>query len=174
MKIMNKKMGFTAVEIIVSIAAAGILASLAIPGYHAFKMDDDIAGSAEQLVDDINYARASAVKHQRNATICVSTSAATETPACTGGTDWSAGWIVWVDVNQNGVTDTSEVLKVAESLAEPVSFSSVSLSSFIYNSRGFILANDTLNVCDTRAGETGRQITITTSGRPEVQELVCS
>jgi Tfp pilus assembly protein FimT len=111
-------------------------------------------------VSSLNIARSEAIKQGRNATVCTSTNQT----ACTG-TAWENGWIVWVDVNQNGNLDApAEIIRVVEPLATSVQILS-GLTSFSIDSQGSVdNPNATLDVCDNRTGETGRQLRILATG----------
>jgi type IV fimbrial biogenesis protein FimT len=157
----------------VTVAVAAILLTVVVPNFNYLIMNNRMIGHVNQFVGDINLARSTAVKYQRNATLCVSTSYASSTPACTGGTDWTVGWIVWVDENANNTLDAGEVIKINEPLSSSTTFTSTTESSFIYDARGFLIANDDLSVCDNRTAETGRKIVISNTGRTSLEDLAC-
>ncbi len=170
---MRKPNGFTLVELMVTLAVAAILLTVGVPSFQSVVMNNRIIGQVNQFVADINLARSTAIKFQKNASLCISTSYASGTPACTGGTDWTVGWIVWADENSNNTVDAGEVKKIGEPLSSTTTFTSATESSFAYDARGFIIANDTLSICDNRTGETGRSIVISNTGRTSLADLAC-
>jgi type IV fimbrial biogenesis protein FimT len=172
---MKKQNGFTLVELLIGLAVASILLTVGIPSFRDFVYNSRLTTEANKFVADIALARSTAIKYQRNAQICVSTSYNTTTPACTGGTNWGAGWIVWVDKDRNNTIDSAndEVIRVAEPVSGTTTFTSTSRTGFTYNSRGFINATDTLSLCDSRTAETGRDITIRPSGHLSISQPAC-
>ena len=59
-----------------------------------------------------------AVRFQREATICVSNNTQAAVPTCTASTDWSQGWMVWVDKDRDGATSADEVVSVFAPLSD--------------------------------------------------------
>ncbi len=167
---MNTEHGFTLVELMITLAIAAILLTVGVPSFNDFIMDGRLVSQANDFIADLNLARSTAVKYQRNASICVSTSYNTATPACTNGTDWSNGWIVWVDKDRDSTVDASEVVKVREPFNEAATFTSTTTNQITYDSRGFVNMAETFSLCDDRDDETGRQITISASGRPNISQ----
>ena len=174
MKTQNKQNGFTLIELIVTLAMAAIVLSVGVPTFRGTVANNAMIADANRFVTSVNLARSSAVRFQRNATICASANWNAATPSCTTTTDWSNGWIVFVDKDRDGTVDADEVVAVNEPLNDRASFASGSQSSFTYNSRGFIDNGDTMTLCDNRTGEMGRQIRINGAGRARVVDQACS
>lgn len=171
---MNESNGFTLIELMITLAVLAILLSVGVPGFNNFINDNRMTTQVNKFVGDIALTRSSAIKFQRNAQICVSTSYNAANPACTGGTNWGTGWIVWIDKDRDNVVDAAnEVVRVSEPIHATGTFTSAARSSFTYNSRGFINATDTLSFCDNRTGETGRNIAILPSGHLNLTRPAC-
>ena len=171
---MNEKNGFTLIELMITLAVAAILLTVGIPNFRDFVYNNRLTTQANRFVTDMALARSTAVKYQRNAQICVSTSYNTANPACTGGTNWGAGWIVWIDKDRDNVIDSAnEVIRVAEPVTGTTTFTSAARSDFTYNSRGFVNATDTLSLCDNRTAEIGRNITLRPSGHLNITKPAC-
>mgnify|MGYP001818960199 FL=1 len=115
------------------------------------------------------------MRYQRNATVCASSNFDATVPTCATGTDWSNGWIVWVDKDRDAATDANEIVAVNGPLAGSTTFSSATVSAFTYDALGFgVTAGDALTMCDSRSGETGRVISVNNVGRTSVARQVCS
>jgi type IV fimbrial biogenesis protein FimT len=92
---------------------------------------------------------------------------------CAGGTDWSQGWMVWVDTNNSTTPDNGEQRKVVKGLPNSMTLNgTVNQVQFSAQGAGAIIGTFTL--CDDRAGETGRQITISNTGRANVAAQPCA
>jgi len=172
---MKQEKGFTLLELIATLAIASILLSVGVPSFRSVIMDSRMVRDTNQFVASINLARSSAVRFQRNATVCVSANFNAPLPSCSGSSDWSGGWIVWVDKDRDGAVDTDEILAVQEPIDNTTSFSATNAPLFSYDARGFLRSPaDELMMCDNRAGETGRRIRVNAAGRTHVKQQGCS
>jgi len=157
-KYMNKKQtGFTLVELLVTMAIAAILMSMAVPNYREFVMNNRMITATNDFVTTLAMARSEAVKRGQGVTICSSDDMAT----CTAS-DWNQGWIIMV-------TSSSELLRVHEPLDSAITLTNAASNTSIeYRPTGFLNggAANSFNLCDNRTGETGRQIDISGTGRP--------
>jgi type IV fimbrial biogenesis protein FimT len=170
----NRVSGFTLLELIVTLTVASVLLSVGIPSFRAVTMNSRMIAQTNELVTSIKMARSAAVRYQRNATVCLSTDYDAATPSCAAGTDWSTGWIVWVDKDRDTVTDADEILQVHEPVTGTSTLSSTATNQFSFNARGFALVGgDDLTLCDDRSGETGRLIRVNNTGRTSVVETAC-
>jgi len=172
---MQRKNGFTLLELMVTLAVAAILLSVGVPGFRSVIMDNRLVRDTNQFVASINLARSAAVRFQRTAAVCASANFDATVPSCSNSTDWSQGWIVWVDKNRDGVTDANEVLAVQAPINDSTTFSATSAAFFAYDARGFGRSPaDDLMMCDSRSGETGRRIRMNAVGRTHVDRQGCS
>jgi type IV fimbrial biogenesis protein FimT len=170
-----QKNGFTLLELMVTLAIASILISVGVPGFRNVIMDNRLVNHANQFVTSVNLARSSAVRFQRNATICASANFDAALPTCSGGSNWSQGWIVWVDKDRDDATDTNEIITVHEPLNGSVTLTSGAAGRFSYDARGFgTTAADDMTLCDNRDSETGRVIKVNNVGRTSVTRQTCS
>lgn len=172
--IRNMTNGFTLLELIVTMAVAALLLSVGVPSFRNVIMDNRLAGQANEFVTSISTARSAAVRYQRNATICASSNYDAAVPACDAGTDWSNGWIVWVDKNRDSAASADEIISVHEPLGT-ATLVSTALSQIGYDARGFAVGGgDDLMLCDNRTAETGRLIRVNNVGRTSVRTAACN
>ena len=150
--------GFTLVELMVTLAVVAILLTVGVPSMTEFVKNNRLTATTNGFVSSLTLARSEAVKQGRNATLCVSSDQAT----CTGA-NWAQGWLVWVDLDSDGTLDAGETLRVAEALPQAVTFAGTQ-NSFQFTATGSVNNTDILTVCDDRAGETGRQLRILSTG----------
>ncbi len=167
---MNRENGFTLVELMITLVIAAILLTVAVPSFNTTIKDNRLITDANQLVSSLALARSEAVKHGRTATVCVSSDQAT----CTGETDWTLGWMAWVDVDGNGNLDAGEERDFVDAFpGNSVTFTSAD-SAIVFTAQGAATATVTLDLCDDRAGETGRRINISNTGRASTTNLGCA
>jgi type IV fimbrial biogenesis protein FimT len=89
--------GFTLIELMVTLAIAAVLLVTGIPSMLAYKRNADLTSASNTLFAAINAARGEAMKRGMFASIVPTGN----------GSDWAAGWVVFIDTNQDGVYDAS-------------------------------------------------------------------
>ncbi len=97
--------GFTLIELMVTIAIVGIFASIALPSFSQLIENNRISTATNELVTNLMLTRSEALKRSNNVTICASTNQT----SCSGSTDYSAGWIVFLDCDSNGTITTAAI-----------------------------------------------------------------
>ena len=101
--------GFTLVELIVSLAIAGILLSAGLPAYQHWLGQYQLNNQAQFMAGAFNEARSEAIKRTLRVTLCKPRDGG----ACDDDAGWEQGWIMFVDQNQNGDLDDDEpVLRI--------------------------------------------------------------
>lgn len=168
--------GFTLIELMIGIAIGGVLLAVALPAYNDLQKSNCLTTNVNSLVTSLQIARSVAIKHNSDVTLTASNSGVSTN-------EWGTGWTVTIneDRNGNGSLDTGEDYDGDGALDASASVRVITLgcslttideagdiSSFTYGPNGFINAAGTLNVCDDRTGETGRQLTILSTGRPSI------
>ncbi len=78
--------GFTLIELVVTVAVAGILAAIAVPSMTAFINASRLSGATEELTAGLQLARTEAVRRNRPVTLC---GGAAGSDDCLAGTSWT-------------------------------------------------------------------------------------
>ncbi|TDR43104.1 type IV fimbrial biogenesis protein FimT [Tahibacter aquaticus] len=84
--------GFTLMELLITMAIAAILVGVALPSFRESMVRTAVTQTGNDIVLDLNTARAEAVKRGFNTAVIA------KTPG-----NWTLGWEIWVDINGNGV-----------------------------------------------------------------------
>lgn len=98
--------GFTLVELMVTLAVAAILVTMAVPGFTSLINSNRLGSSANQLVAAVQAARIEAVRRNARVIMCRSVDGAT---CAAAGDEWPA-WIVFVDTDADGNLDAGETV----------------------------------------------------------------
>src|SRR3989338_3593085 len=83
----RQQAGVTMIELMIVIAIAAILASIAAPSFSDFINNTRLTSTMSQLTSDLNRARSEAINLTSWLLVCVRSI----NPACGAGTDWANG-----------------------------------------------------------------------------------
>ncbi len=162
--------GFTLMELLVTMAVAAILLAIAVPNFQSFFNRNRVVTVTNDFITAVNYARSEAIKGGAITTLCMSNNTSTNAPSCTGNTNWSNGWIIWVDRNGNGVMDTGVVSELIR-IHGPINAGDVAMggakTSFSFNGQGALTTTtggDTFNICTPSGLTFSNSITVDPSG----------
>lgn len=150
--------GFTLIELMITIAALGILAAFAIPSFSFLLEGELINTDANNFVADLNLARSEAIK--QNLTI--------EVNAKSGS--WANGYVIRESTAAVGVF-LRDISPTARSVA-PVENSTPAITSIQFTGIGTLGGAGTpdFSVCKT-TGKPGVSITISRTGRVTSEEI---
>lgn len=102
-----RELGFTLIELMVTLAMVAILMTVAVPSFTTFQRNAELTSFSNSLLSGINAARGEAMKRGRNAMVVPKDG------------DWNKGWTVFVDVNRDGVYDETTDITVLRREAAP-------------------------------------------------------
>jgi len=160
--LLTKAFGFTLIELMVVIAIAGILVSIAAPSFVEMTKDSRMRSEANALLGAFAYARTEAIKRGNSVHLGL------------GGAD--DGFMVWIDAAGGTANsrDAGEELRIWEPLHDTMSINSGGSNAFfIFTGTGVVSPNDTLTLCDNRTAETGRSLTVLVSGLTYLSDVTC-
>jgi type IV fimbrial biogenesis protein FimT len=108
---MRKTGGFTLVELMVVIAIAAILLSLAVPSFSRLIESTALSSDVNTFLSDVRFARNEAVRRGTLIVMCSSSNPDAASPTCNGTVDWKEGWIIFEDHNGNDLPSGEPVIR---------------------------------------------------------------
>lgn len=169
---MKRNHGFTLIELLTTILLAVILISVAVPSFRTMILNNRITTAGNSLARSLNMARADAIREGRTVRVCVPTA-----PSC-NGTDWASGWQLWGDRNNNANVDSGEILGAENAMPQSITITSAGFANggyIEYLASGVSGSSGTFTVCDSsRSGESGVQVSVSTTGQITSATVTCS
>ncbi|MEN8218706.1 MAG: GspH/FimT family pseudopilin [Pseudomonadota bacterium] len=179
----QKQSAFTLIEAMITLSVLAILVAVAMPNLSGFLQDNRLTSHTNTLVATLNYARGEAITRNR----AVNLTAVSPTDS---SNEWGQGWTIWSDLNDDGTVDDTEIIREitpggATMIDGPNNIAGISLaevdgslksSTLSYRGNGTLAVNLGLNdditftICDKRAGEKGREIVISRTGRARLAD----
>lgn len=168
--------GFTLLELIIIVGILGITMAFAAPGLSTMISNNRISSDASDFVAALQLAKAEAAARINPVTICKKNASST---ACNAGGDWSQGWIVFSDINDNGAVDAGAgetVLLTHDALNARITFGGTAgvANLITYRPSGTTSVNSTevLIICDDRGfdANASKGILVTITGRGNVMK----
>jgi two-component system sensor histidine kinase TctE len=114
---MRPPRGFSLVELLVTMTIIGITLAIGVPSYRYVTNSNRVSSEVNQLLGDMQLARSEAVKQGTVVSVCPGTATATGalySGSCVNSANWQGGWLVFADVNGDGVFNagTDQILRV--------------------------------------------------------------
>ncbi len=160
-----RQQGLTLLELMVTIAIAGILLTIGVPSFQAIVTSNRISANTNDFITAINLARSEAIKRGTDISVCKSADGV----SCTG--DWNQGWIVYL------TSDPPEVIiRVFDGLSGDDTLTTVPSDAHVvtFNGNGALAqypVTFNFSLCDS--SNERRQIVINPVGRPNSGKVSC-
>ncbi len=154
-------------ELMVTIAIAGILLGVAIPSFTFIISSNRLTTCANELVTALNLARSEAIKRGQPVTI--------KRISDTSG-DWRSGWTIFTDLDGDGTLDVANsdtLLRTYAALPPSFTLRGTYVNRITYQASG-ISANGSFVICDNSdnnnipEANTSKLITVNSIGRPHI------
>jgi type IV fimbrial biogenesis protein FimT len=168
-------LGFSLIELMITLAIAAIVLAAGVPAFGDLVQDNRLATQINELVTDLNLARSEAIKQAAPVTVCKRNSAGT---ACNNPGKWQNGWIVFLDIDRDGVVDDDGDTALCETGEDCVLRAHAPLPAgntiryrqvndrITYDTQGFSEGfNGTFVFCDSRGYTKARGRIISNPGR---------
>lgn len=169
--------GFTLIELIITLALAAILLTLGISGFQQMVQSNRTVTAINGFIGALNLARSEAMKRSIRVTLCKSA----DRLNCSISGGYEQGWIIFVDNNNNATVDHDEaIIQISDPVlpgagvtltgnqpvAKYISYSATGNTQLI---SGAFQAG-TVRVC---AAGKGYQVVINPTGRVRTEEGIC-
>lgn len=171
---MRSSRGFTLPELLVTVTILGVLLAVAAPSFQDASVSSKVSDNATRLAAAASTARGEAIK--RNGMVVLCKSANGTSCIDTGG--WEQGWLVFHDVNRDGVKDAAETLILHDGAA-PVGFKITEADgknalSFTPTSVGSTTGRWTVCRATPEVHTVQRQLDVSATGRPAVKKITAT
>lgn len=154
----KQESGFTIVELVVSLLVLGVLLAFAIPTYQGVIASNALRTSTADLITALNLAKMQSVSLRQQVTVA---------PVTAG--DWGDGWTITFpagsrEKNQTFLPAGDVVVSQTQGASGPV-----------FRPDGYTSNTPaTFQLCNPKAGDIGRQITVSVVGRISNEDVNCN
>ena len=130
----KRSVGFSLIELMIVIAIAAILATLAAPSFIATTQRFRSLSESSSFASDLQYARSEAIKQGLPVTLCSSSDGST----CAASNNWHFGWIIFSDPAATQTATPGSILRKQKSWVGTDTFvANSAISAITYNRDGF-------------------------------------
>jgi len=165
-KTQQKQRGFSLIELMITIAIAGILMSLALPSFKKTLQNSKLISMHNELLSSLSLTRNIAISRGSFATLCKSNQAGDD---CDSDASWKDGWIIFLDRDNNGsVNNDEEVIALNNALPKNVTIK-FSRDRVTYGAQGYAIGySGTVTFCDDLHNGNKRGMLISSNGHIRV------
>lgn len=157
--------GFTLVELMVAIAITAIILTLGVPSFRTMLQNNRSLALSNPFISALNFAKTEAIRRATFISFCAAANSSLN--ACGSASAWPNGWIVFIDVNNNGVIDSpaTEILQVYDASSYQGAITASNGRVTFSNIGSVSVGNGTYTLkANGCTGNNARIITVTTGG----------
>lgn len=97
----HSQQGINLIELLIVICILALSLSVGVPGYQDLRTSQDRSAALIELVSAARLARSEAAMRRTLVRVCAST----DGTSCSGANDWSRGWLVFEDLDDDKTVD---------------------------------------------------------------------
>ena len=163
---MKMTLGFTLIELMVTVAIAGILLAVGVPSLNQFTQNSDLINSSNRVSMLTAFARSEAIKRNNQVILCRSNN----NTSCSSSSSRGSSLIVVNDLNNDSVFGPNDVLLKSVALADGSSdiklyFKQFSSSMIVFSVSGAPIETGTIEICDNRGPNHAKAIVLNMGGQ---------
>ena len=193
---MTRNTGFTIIELMLTIAVAGVLLAVGVPSFVNMTKNNCLTNKTNSLISAFQIARSTAITERNDIILAAKCMSDTEDNngvadgSCATGDEYGPGVVVFRDIDGDNLADSEandvngdgdideedfEIIRVIDFTCAATIDETANRTSFTYQADGTttLAAGTTgfFNICDDRASSeyTGRRITVNAIGRPHAE-----
>jgi len=168
---LHQHKGFSLIELLIALSILYIITSIAIPSMTNTITSLRQSGNLSTLFSQLQLARSKAILNNQTLIMCKTK----DFKACDPDSEWSDGWLIFADKNNNKQFDENENLVYRQhrlKRANKILYKSFSGSDdfVLFYARGFSHTNGTFLFCHERQAESSQSIIISRTGRIRTEE----
>ena len=161
----RQERGYTLYELLMTLGLAALLLSIGLPSFSASLARNRQTIEINALFHAFHLARKQSITRRKVVSLCPST----DGESCLPGKDWSAGWIMFENVDRDSPpqVDSGEAVLFTHQVADSVRITA--------NRQGFTLravfkraTNGTFSICDAQNRTAAKGLIVSYTGRPRV------
>ncbi|ALP53042.1 hypothetical protein Tel_07665 [Candidatus Tenderia electrophaga] len=167
----SRARGFTLVELLVVLSVFAILLGLAAPSFMSIIANNRVASAANDIITVLNLGKSEAVRSGQTVVLCKRASdSACDTDA---STDWSNGWILFVDsVSNNQIDDGERIVRLQPATEESldVAYKGNDNKAINFNPNGRTGATGHFCLRNTHDDNKSRAVVVNIAARFHIEE----
>jgi type IV fimbrial biogenesis protein FimT len=160
-----KNQGFTLYELLITIVLIALISSLAVPSLAASMARQRQRVEIDALFHAIHQARKESIMRRKVVSLCPSL----DGRVCTPGRDWSAGWLMFENLDRDSPPrlDDGEPVLLSHQVSDRVRIA-VNRTGFTLRATFLRATNGTFVFCDPEQRITPKALVVSYTGRPRV------
>lgn len=161
---MHARPGFTLIELMVTMALAGLLLAIGTPWLSSLINSSRVTAEVNRFIRAVHIARSQVAMASGEVVICPSKNGS----QCAREPDaWGAGWLAFFNVDRDSppVVDRGERILLSHDFDDTVRVRS-NRQAFVFRSYAKRSTNGTVVFCDWRSDSARRAVVVSYTGRP--------
>ena len=161
--------GFTLIELLVGVCILGVLMMVGVPSFNDAMLGQKLSGMTNSFSASAQIARSEAIKRNSTAAAPLKMCRSADGVNCASSGGWEQGWIIFNDLDNDGVLDSNETLIYKQAALANGYYLTGDTYSLTFVGTGVTSDNTarTFKVCrfSPSAGSQDRSVAVSVTGR---------